>query len=305
MSAPEVTRGRTQAQVPTRIYGMLAAGMIMFAFAPILVRSAGDADPLAFAAVRTVTAALVLLPFWWFRPSVVTSFFNFRDNLIAAGAGVMLGLHFIFWILAIQNTTIASASVLVTIHPVILILIEAGFFKRVFPPLVWIGVLVAFSGSVLLGYSDATSVTAFEHALLGDFYAVIAAVLFALYFLVSQKLRQKSDWINYVVRVYGFTGLTCLLAAIVAGSSFPMSPAVWLAGIGLALGPQIIGHGSMNYAVKYVAPTMLSMLILTEPVFATVLALILFSEMPPLATFPAMAIIIAGITMAWLTKKGK
>lgn len=296
-------QGRQSVKVPPRVVAMLTAGMVMFAFAPILVRSAGDTDPFAFAAIRTMTAALILLPFWWFRSSKATTFFDFRDNLIASVAGLLLGLHFIFWILALQNTTIASASILVTIHPVILIVIEAGLFKRLFPPMVWLGVLVAFSGSVLLGYSDATSETFFEQPLLGDLYAIIAAFLFALYFLISQQLRQKSDWINYVFRVYGATGITCLLAAIIAGSSFQVDPVVWIAGMALAMGPQIIGHGSMNYAVKFVAPTLLSTLILTEPVFATLLAWFIFSEIPPLTTFPAMAIIMTGITLAWMARK--
>ncbi len=285
--------------VTTRIVLLLALGMASFAFAPIFVRMAGDTDPLALAAIRTVTAALVLLPFWLLRTSRAETFFNSRDKIIAAVAGVVLGFHFIFWILALQNTTVASASILVTIHPVILILIEAGLFKRVFPPLVWLGVFIAFSGSVLLGYSDSTSVTIFEHALLGDGFALVAALLFALYFLISQRLRQKSDWLNYVFRVYGATGVTCLVVALIAGSDFRVEPIVWVAGIALALGPQILGHGSLNYTVKFVAPTLLATLILTEPVFATILAWFIFSEIPPVLTFPAMAVIIAGVVLTW------
>lgn len=294
--------GESVRHVTPRIVMLLIAGMSVFAFAPVLVRAAGDTDPFALAAIRTVTAALVLLPFWLFRKSTAVTFFNSRDNIIAAVGGAILGFHFIFWILALQNTTIASASILVTIHPVILILIEAGLFKRVFPPLVWLGVFIAFSGSVLLGYSDARAETIFEQALLGDLYALIAALFFALYFLISQKLRQKSDWLNYVFRVYGATGVTCLVAALVAGSDFRVDPVVWMAGMALAVGPQILGHGSMNYTVKFVAPTLLATLILTEPVFATILAWFIFSEIPPLLTFPAMAVILIGIIMAWSTR---
>ena len=288
-----------RSMVTTRIVPLLALGMASFAFAPIFVRMAGETDPFALAAIRTVTAALVLLPFWLMRTSRAETFFNTRDKINAAVAGTVLGFHFIFWILALQNTTVASASILVTIHPVILILIEAGLFKRIFPPLVWLGVFIAFSGSVLLGYSDARAHSMFEHALLGDMYALIAALLFALYFLISQRLRQKSDWLNYVFRVYGATGVTCLIVALIAGSDFRVEPVVWLAGIALAIGPQILGHGSLNYTVKYVAPTLLATLILTEPVFATILAWLLFGEVPPWLTFPAMAIIIAGVVLTW------
>ncbi|MDI6401328.1 DMT family transporter [Balneolaceae bacterium ANBcel3] len=296
--------GFSTSGTPVRVYFLLTAGLIMFAFAPILVRVAGDTDPFVFAAIRTMSAALILLPVWMITGLSKSREYDRKDNLVALLAGSMLGLHFIFWILAVQNTTIASASVLVTIHPIILILIEAGVLKRTFPGMVWSGVMIAFFGSAFLGYSDFRSETAFEHALLGDFYAFIAAILFALYFLISQQLRQKSDWINYIMRVYGATGLTCLIVALWLGKSFPHNPVVWLAAIGLAIGPQIIGHGSMNYSVKYISPVVLSMLVLTEPVFATILAWVLFTEVPPILTFPAMLIIMAGITMAWTAKKG-
>ncbi len=302
MKLPIGDQGSLFAQIHPRIVIMLVAGLGMFAFAPILVRVAGDTDPFALAAIRTVTAALLLLPFWLIRRNQADSFFDWRDNINSVIAGAVLGFHFIFWILALQNTSIASATILVTINPIILILIEAGLFKRVFPSLVWLGVIIAFSGSVLLGYSDSQIDSVFEHALLGDFYAIVAALFFALYFLISQRLRQKSNWINYVFRVYGATGLTCLAAAIVAGSDFRVEPVVWLAGIGLAVGPQIIGHGSMNYAVKFVAPTMLSTLVLTEPVFATILAWLIFTEIPPVLTIAAMGVILTGITLAWSAK---
>ena len=286
-----------------RVMLLLIAGMATFAFAPILVRVAGEADAFALAAIRTTSAALVLFPFLLMKRAQWRQAFSWWDNVVAAMAGAILGLHFIFWILALQHTSVASASVLVTMHPILLILVESLFFRRVFPLLAWVGVFLAFTGSVLLGYSDLRSEQLFEYALLGDVYAVIAALLFALYFLLSQRLRQKSDWLGYVVRVYGATAFACLAAAVLAGSTVPERPEIWLAGIALALGPQVIGHGSMNYAVKFVSPTLLSTLVLTEPVFATVLAMLLFAEFPPGGTYAAMAIILSGIVMAWLARR--
>lgn len=291
------------AGLSVRVIVLLIAGMATFAFAPILVRVAGQADPFALAAIRTVSAAVVLLPFLLVKRAQWRLAFTWRDNVVAAIAGGVLGLHFIFWILALQHTSVASASVLVTIHPVLLILVESLLFRRVFPRLAWFGVFLAFAGSVLLGYSDMRAPQIFEHALLGDMYAVIAAMLFALYFLLSQRLRQKSDWLGYVVRVYGATALACLVAAVLAGSAIPDRPEIWLAGIALALGPQLIGHGSMNYAVKYVSPTLLSTLVLTEPVFATLLAMLLFAEFPPGGVYVAMMVVLSGIVMAWLGRR--
>ena len=48
----------------------------------------------------------------------------FETILVMALAGISLGLHLIAWITSIYFTSIASASVLVTIHPILLILVE-------------------------------------------------------------------------------------------------------------------------------------------------------------------------------------
>ncbi|MDZ7683526.1 MAG: hypothetical protein U5J63_17900 [Fodinibius sp.] len=49
----------------------------------------------------------------------------------------------------------------------------------------------------------------------------------------------------------------------------------------------------MNYAVKYVSPTLLSTLILVEPLFASVMAFFLFAELPPITSIIAMIVILA------------
>jgi drug/metabolite transporter (DMT)-like permease len=70
-------------------------------------------------------------------------------------------------------------------------------------------------------------------------------------------------------------------------------------GLALAVGPTILGHGSMNYAVKYVSPTLLSTLILSEAVFAAIAAYFIFGEIPSLLSIIAMITIICGVTLTW------
>lgn len=280
----------------------LLFGMLNFGFAPVLVRVAGDVDPFALAVVRTASAAIVLIAIWALSSRSERHPYSRNENLLALGAGFALGLHFICWIAAIMLTSVASASVLVTIHPVILILIEAYYFQRKFTGLVWTGVFMAFSGSVVLGISDATSDTGFEHALRGDFLAVMAALLFVVYFLLSQKLRQTSDWLGYITRVYGITALTCIGVAAAVGADFSMPLVALAAGIGLGLGPQIAGHGAMNYAVKFISPAILATLILVEPVLGSLLAWGLFNEVPPGLSILAIIIILCGVLMAWVKR---
>ncbi len=283
--------------------------MFSFGFAPILVRWAGDISPFLLAAFRTGFAVMILAPYGVYQGRLSGWMTNdagesdYSTFWYATLAGVSLGLHFTFWIASLSYTSVASASVLVTIHPVMVILVERLLFKRVFSTLTWIGVIVAFLGSVLLGITDNQVASGFSNPLFGNILAFTAAAIFVVYLLIGQRIRQQMGWYNYVFRVYFFAALTCLLLNFVIG--FTMSEVSWVgvaAGIGLAVGPQIVGHGSMNYAVKYISPTLLSTLILAEPLIASVLAFILFTEVPPLASIIAMIVILTGILLTWKRK---
>jgi drug/metabolite transporter (DMT)-like permease len=181
---------------------LLIAGLLTFGFAPILVRFATDVEPLTLAAMRTGFAVLFLIPFWLPKKASLQQLKqNGASPLLLIAAGVSLGMHFTFWIWSLHYTSVASASVLVTIHPVMLIVAESLLFRKNFRPLVWIGVFIAFTGSVLLGIADDTHAGQFPNALLGNMMAFSAAVIFVVYFLLGRRIRQHTEWIDYVFYV--------------------------------------------------------------------------------------------------------
>ncbi|HKI47402.1 MAG TPA: EamA family transporter, partial [Balneolales bacterium] len=95
---------------------------------------------------------------------------------------------------------------------------------------------------------------------------------------------------------------TCFVLSMIIGINLRVNATVLLMALGLAIGPQIMGHGSMNFSVKYISPTLLSTLILAEPLLATLLAYLIFNELPSISGFAAMSVVIAGISMTWRKK---
>lgn len=287
----------------TKVFTALAAGLVAFGFAPILVRTTPETPALVLASYRTVFAVILLLPYWLWKGTSGIRFFNGKQSLLVMGAGVCLGLHFACWISSLYYTSVASASVLVTIHPVILITVERLWLKRSFAWTTWLGVFMAFTGSILLGISDSQIEQDFANPLLGNALAASAALIFVVYLLIGQQIRQEREWIDYVFPVYFFTAITCVMLAVGFGEDLRNISATGIAaGIGLALGPQIIGHGSLNFAVKYISPTLISTLVLSEPLFASLLALLIFNELPPLASILSMVIILGGVALTWRRK---
>lgn len=291
---------------PIKVYGLLIAGLTAISVAPILIRFAADYSGVLVATIRTVFAALLLIPFYLFsrKKAKNKNIESTNDHFFILIAGLALGFHFIAWISSVYYTSISSATVLVCIHPIILIIAERTLMKMSFRPIVWVGVIISFIGTLLLGYFDLSGENAFPKAGLGNALAVLAAVIFALYFLIGRKVRQKRTWIGYVFPVYAYAALTCVIFLLFKeGIPVQLEPKLLLIGLGLAIGPQILGHGSLNYAVKYVSATVLSTSILAEPILASILGFLLFQELPLTSSIFAMVIILFGIGLTWKRKR--
>ena len=290
-----------------KVYGLLAFGILAIGFSPILVKVATDSSPYLIAAIRTSFAFILLMPIYWSQKKQLRiQFKSKREHLLIAISGILLGLHLITWISSIYFTSIASASVLVTIHPIIIIIFERFVFKIKFKAVVWLGVIVAFIGSIIIGYSDFDGNANYSNPLLGNSLAAFAAIIFAGYFLIGNRIRQKRNWLDYVFPVYGYAAITCLVALLVVdGYTHEFTLIVILVGFGLAVGPQIAGHGSLNYAVKYISPTLLSTLILFEPAVSSFLAFFIFGEIPLVLTFVGMMTVLLGIVLTWTKSSSK
>lgn len=296
----------SDSNLPAKLYFILAIGLVAIGFSPILVRLAPNTSPFLLASYRTIFSVILLFPFWllYREKGSKRSISQYKMHVLTVFSGVALGLHFICWIASLSYTSVASASVLVATHPMILIIAERFLFEQKFGLTVWFGVLLSLAGSIFLGWSDQHASEQFVNPILGNFLAFSAAVIFAVYFLVGRKLRQKLEWIDYTFRIYTTAAVTCFLFVAYYGFELQgfMMPTGLLVGFGLAVGPQFMGHGAMNYAVKYVSPTLLSTLILAEPLFASTIAYFLFDEIPPLTSFIAMIIILTGIAFTWRKK---
>jgi drug/metabolite transporter (DMT)-like permease len=66
----------------------------------------------------------------------------------------------------------------------------------------------------------------------------------------------------------------------------------------LGLGPQLLGHTSFNWALRYLPASVVGVTLLGEPVGSSILAYLLLDERPTPLKLSAMALILAGIYIA-------
>ena len=101
--------------------------------------------------------------------------------------------------------------------------------------------------------------------------------------------------------VYGACFVVLLVFAAVArvplGAQPPRELAIFVA---LALGPMLLGHTGLNWALRYVPAYVVNLTLLGEPVGATLIAAALpgIRELPSGATVAGGALILAGVYVA-------
>lgn len=288
--------------VPLRVWVALAAGIVVFGSSAILVRYASSAPGLALAAWRTLFAVVLLAPVAWFRARPAMRRLGGRDLALIAGAGVLLGLHFILYIESLYHTSVASASVLVTTSPLFIAALGYAFLRERLALRSVLAIVVAVVGGVLIGLADAQA-GAFPRAALGNALALTAALLFSVYLLVGRAVRQRLDFLAYLFPLYVVTALTCLAAALVRGVSLGLPLPLLGLCLLMALGPGLLGHGSYNYAVRYLPAALLGLLGLTEPVTASLLAFALFGERPPPLALAGMAVVLLSIAVVFARRR--
>ncbi|MEE8176143.1 MAG: DMT family transporter [Gemmatimonadota bacterium] len=191
-------------------------------------------------------------------------------------AGGALALHFVAWFLSLEYTSVASSTVLVTAHPLYVGLLSALWLRE--PPSAkeWLAIVVATGGAFWIGWGD------FHlggEAFVGDLLAALAALCAALYFIAGRRLRGGLGLWSYVAPVY-------LLAALLIGGSMLVrdvpatgySTETWMLFAAMALGPMLLGHTSFNWALRHVRAYVVSLVVLLEPVGATVLAVLVLGS---------------------------
>lgn len=275
----------------------LVIGVASFAFSAILVRWAGEAPALTIAVWRTGLAALFLLPVAVPVAGAEMRRLTWREWGLIGAAGVVLGLHFVAFIESLFYTTVASATVLVTTSPIILAVLGYVVLGERLARRRQLAVGVGVAGALLLGWGDLGGDA--TRPLIGNALAFGAAVLVSIYLLIGRVVRRKRSWLAYLFPLYTVVALTTLVVAAVRGAPLLGFSATFYGLCALmALGPSLIGHGSFNYALRYLPAAVVGLLALVEPVGASILAYAFFAEQPGLLALVGMTLVLGSVAVA-------
>jgi drug/metabolite transporter (DMT)-like permease len=281
-----------------RLVGSLSVGIAAISCASIFIRCAqGRGMPaLSIAAWRLVFACSVLLPWALLRYRAEILAISRREFGLLALSGVFLGLHFATWIGSLDYTSIASSVVLVSLGPVFVALGSWLLLGERPGRGTILGLALATCGSIWIGWGD---LDGGHNRLLGDALALAGAAFVAGYLMIGRKARGHLSLTAYIAVVYGVAMVTLLGLAWAWGKpmiGFEPRAYAWAAALGLV--PQLIGHSTLNWALRYLSATMVAIVTLSEPIGSSVLAYILLHEMVSVSTLLGGVLVLTGIVMA-------
>src|ERR671916_1560413 len=283
---------------------VLLVGVLAASTAALFIRLAYAAEGsgsvglgLLLAAVRLSVASLVLLPVWW----------RFRKASPEPGAmgyavlaGLFLGVHLALWIISLAYTSIVASATIVTTNPIWVALMLWAWRGERPSRLTAAGIIVAISGGTLIAVGDAGGASAGSRPLLGDLLALGGALSVSLYLILGREAQHRGLGLgSYVATAYVVGALTLLPAPLLLGSGYAGWPwEVYLYGLLLAFIPQLVGHSSFNWAVRWVSPTLVALVILAEPVGGSVLGYLVFGEVPGAFVLAGAAVLLIGVAGA-------
>jgi len=255
------------------------------------------APALAIAFWRNALASAVLVPITVVsarRSGVRLS----RGTLgFCVAAGLVLAAHFATWVPSVTLTNVATSTALVCTAPVWTALYAARTGQHV-GRRAWLGIAVAVAGAALATGADfAVS----GEAVFGDVLAILGGVFAAAYVTLGERVRATVSTTLYTTVCYSVCALTLLVICLAARVSLGgYSATTWWLLAALTIGPQFLGHSTLNWVLDHLSATVVSVVTLLEVPGAAVLALIFLGQTPPLWALPGLALLLAGVAVVML-----
>ncbi|TFF38260.1 DMT family transporter [Mucilaginibacter psychrotolerans] len=277
----------------------LIIGILCISFSPIFVKLAG-VSPLGAAFYRVAVAWACLLPY-----CIIKNKFRIerKQLFISIAAGVVFASDIAVWNISLLKISATVSTLIANLAPVWVGLIGYLLFKAKSGRQFWIGTFIAIIGMVVL--------VGYQHILhlefnAGILLALLASFLYASYILITKNIMAGIDVFTFMfysmlssavflLAVSGFTGDNLI--------HFPMR--VWLCFIGMGLICQLVGWLTINYSLRYMESTKVAIALLSQTVFAGILAAFLLSEHLSVNEIIGSLIVLAGIAVTFLKGQEK
>lgn len=213
--------------------------------------------------------------------------------MLTLAGGVFFAIELVLWQVALQVTSAANATLLVNVAPVWVGLGALFVFREKLGTYFWGGLVVAFVGMVLVISGGSKQLATFNY---GDILAVGGSFFYALYLLVTQRVRAGMDTLTFLALSVTSSVVVLLITCLVLGAPFGgFSPQAWISLAALGLFSHLGGYLAINYALGRLRASSVSVSLLGQPVITALLSIPLLGELLSIQQIIGGTIVLVGV----------
>jgi len=272
----------------TASYLILAVSTIALSFAGPLVKKCEEALPFALGFIRLGLGSLLVMPFG--RPWEAVK--HWRSMGWAALSGFCFFLHLTAWFICLRLVSIAIATTMLALLPVVVMLLEFVFQGKKPLAIQLLGIGISVAGTILIVFNNLGQ----PSQLLGILLMVGALIAGGFYLFFSMKAQEKLTSWQTVSIIYPSTCLSFGVMVLITGqpiTDLTANTYWWI--LSLAIIPTFFGHALLNMSCKRLSPVVATTATLAEPFIASIVAWFWFGQSISVLAAIGAIIVLVGI----------
>ena len=276
----------------------LFLGILCISIFPVIVRM-NLTSGLISAFYRMAIATAILLPIAIYKDKVRLE--NIKMLFPIAVCGILFASDIAVWNISIQNSSATQATLLTNLSP-----IWVGVFSFIFlsyrpKKSFWLGTLIALMGMIVFVGIETILEFKLDFAF---FLGILSGLLYAIYILVSKNVLAKMNIVTFMLYSMIFSAVFLFFINVFFHESFVgFSEKAWISLFVQGIVCQLIAWLLISYATQKMRATRVSLSLLSQAIFATILAAIFVNEKITNVQMIGSVIILAGIATTFYEKK--
>jgi drug/metabolite transporter (DMT)-like permease len=196
--------------------------------------------------------------------------------LFTLAGGIFFAIELVLWQVALLVTSAANATLLVNLAPAWVGLGALFMFREKLGSYFWGGLVIAFIGMSLVVSGGAWHLANFNN---GDILAIGGSFFYALYLLVTQRIRASLDTLTFLALSITSSVVVLFVTCLVLGTPLSgFTSKAWMSLAALGLISHLGGYLAINYALGHLRASSVSVSLLGQPVITALISIPLLGE---------------------------
>lgn len=275
----------------------LFIGILCISIFPVIVRM-NLTSGLISAFYRMAIATAILFPVALYKGKLGLK--NRKLIFPIAICGILFASDIAVWNISIQQSSATQATLLTNLSP-----IWVGVFSFLFlnyrpRKSFWLGTFIALIGMMVFVGIDTILELKLDTAF---FLGVLSGLLYALYILVSKIVLEKLEVVTFITYSMIFSTVFLFIINVAFGEAFVgFSNQAWISLLVQGIVCQLIAWLLISYATQNMRATRVSLSLLSQAIFAALLAAVFIGEKITSVQMLGSVIILAGIATTFYEK---